>query len=88
MKTAKIFWVLIFLIIFSASIVSAQSTRDFFKSHINSTITVWIGASAVPSLYGTLIDVQDDYIVIDVGGRRMEYINMEYISRWNIQKKE
>jgi hypothetical protein len=88
MKLTKVFLILIFLIGFSASIASAETTRDFFKNHVNSTITIWIGASTIPTLYGTIVDAQDDFIVIDVGGRHKEYICIEYISRWNIEKKK
>lgn len=88
MKPVNFFWILIFLVGFSASIASAETTKDFFKNHINSTITIWIGATTIPTLYGTIVDVQDDFIVIDVGGRHKEYICIEYISRWNIEKKK
>jgi hypothetical protein len=86
MRAKKIFLVLIFLIVFSTSIVSAENTIDFFKKHINSTIAVWLSPGDAFSMYGTIVDVQDDFIIIEVNGRK-QYISIDHIYRWYIDEK-
>jgi hypothetical protein len=86
MRAAKIFWVLIFIIVFSASVASAENAKDFFKNHINSTIAVWLSPNAAFSTYGTIVDVQDDFIVIEVSSRK-QYISIDHIYRWYIEEK-
>jgi hypothetical protein len=87
MRVGKILFVLMFLIVTSISAVSAENLEGFFKSHIHSTVTIWIGAEIAPAVYGMIVDAQDDFIVIDVNGRKV-YISIEYISRWMVEKKK
>jgi hypothetical protein len=86
MRAIKKILILIFLIVFSASIVSAESTTDFFKNHINSTIAVWLSTDTAFSVYGTIVDVQDDFIVIEANNRK-QYIRIDHIYRWYIEEK-
>ena len=87
MKTPKLLLASILPIVIFSSVVFAENMRDFFKNHLNSTLSIWIGAGTTYVAYGKIVEVQEDYIVIDAKGQK-QYICISQISRWVLINQE